>query len=113
RMRAISTYDVVVEENCSYKDVQELVKAINAVVNVNCTIHGQGLAELKKRPSLQLLFEQNVFQRLIVLEKHANPGHIQSIFDQKEVNILKKPRCLPDEMDRSTSAYRNNYVDRV
>ena len=112
-IRSMSPDVLVVDEIGSYQDVQALVEAINAGVIVICTIHGQGLAELKKRPSLQLLFEQNVFQRLIVLEKHANPGHIQSIFDQKEVNILKKPRCLPDEMDRSTSAYRNNYVDRV
>lgn len=91
-IRSMSPDVLVVDEVGSFQDVQALVEAINAGVIVICTIHGQGLAELKKRPSLQLLFEQNVFQRFIVLERHVNPGHIQSIFDQKEMNIFPKSK---------------------
>lgn len=112
-IRSMSPDVLVVDEIGSNQDVQALMEAMNAGVIVICTIHGQSLAELKKRPSLQPLFEQKVFKRYIVLEKNANPGHIQRIFDQKEVNILQKPRCLPDEMDWSTSFHRHDNMDRI
>lgn len=112
-IRSMSPDVLVVDEIGSKKDVDALLEAINAGVTVICTIHGRGLVDLKKRPSLMSLFQQKVFQRIVILERHTTPGHIQRIYNQNEENILQKSRCLPIEMDRSTSFHRHNYMDGV
>src|SRR5699024_1613016 len=112
-IRSMSPDILVVDEIGSSQDVQALMEAVNAGVTVICTIHGQSMEELKKRPSLQPIFDQNIFQRFIVLKKHVNPGHIQQIYNQREVNILQKSRCLQGEMDWSTSFHRYNNMDRL
>src|SRR5699024_6543992 len=61
-IRSMSPDVIVVDEIGSFQDVLVLVEVINAGVVVVCTIHVQGLAELKDRPSLQLLFVQYVCQ---------------------------------------------------
>ncbi|MBP1969720.1 stage III sporulation protein AA [Virgibacillus natechei] len=112
-IRSMSPDVLVVDEIGNTKDVEALMEAINAGVNVICTIHGETLEDLKKRPSLYPLFQQNVFKRTILLEKQNHPGHIQRIYNQNEENILKKTGCLPDEVDWSTSFHRHNNLDRV
>src|SRR5699024_9713983 len=66
-IRSMSPDILVVDEIGSSQDVQALMEAVNAGVTVICTIHGQSMEELKKRPSLQPIFDQNIFQRFIVL----------------------------------------------
>lgn len=88
-IRSMSPDVLVVDEIGSDQDVQALMEAIHAGVKVICTIHGQTIAELKKRPSLQPIFKQNVFERIIVLEKNIKPGKIQHIYDQTNSNIFK------------------------
>ncbi|PAV29095.1 stage III sporulation protein AA [Virgibacillus profundi] len=112
-IRSMSPEVLVVDEIGSSKDVQSLLEAINAGVTVICTIHGSSLMELKKRPSLQPLFQQRVFQRIIILEKRIRPGQVHKIYDQDETNILQKSGCLQDEVDWSTSFHRHNNLDRI
>ncbi|MBM7597991.1 stage III sporulation protein AA [Virgibacillus halotolerans] len=112
-IRSMSPDVLVVDEIGSRKDVDALLEAINAGVTVICSIHGRDLIELKRRPSLTSLFQQKVFERIVILERHTTPGHIHRIYNQNEENILQKSRRLSDEMDRSTSSYRHNYMDGV
>ncbi|MBY7143397.1 stage III sporulation protein AA [Virgibacillus sp. NKC19-3] len=89
-IRSMSPDVLVIDEIGSRKDVEALMEAINAGVIVICTIHGDTLEDLKKRPSLHSLFQQKVFGRVILLEKHNRPGHIQRIYNKDEKNILQK-----------------------
>ncbi|MFD1038455.1 stage III sporulation protein AA [Virgibacillus byunsanensis] len=112
-IRSMSPDVLIVDEIGSNRDVQALMEAINAGVIVMCTIHGNTLSDLKKRPSLNVLFQQEIFKRIVIFQKHVNPGKIKHIYNQREENILEKSRCLPDEVDRSTSFHRHNHLDRV
>ncbi|WP_010093213.1 stage III sporulation protein AA [Ornithinibacillus scapharcae] len=112
-IRSMSPEILVVDEIGSDKDVQALMNAINAGVTVICTIHGQTLDELKKRPSIIPLLDKKVFQRILILEGQASPGSIRSIYNDEDKNIYQKSRCLPNEVDRSTSLYRSNDVARI
>src|SRR5690625_1159197 len=112
-IRSMSPDILVVDEIGSKKDVQALMEAIHAGVTIVCTIHGQSLSELKKRPSLQPIFDQHIFQRFIILEKGLTPGKIKYIYDQNDSNILKKSRCLQNEVDWSTSFHRYNDMGRI
>ncbi|RDW21954.1 stage III sporulation protein AA [Oceanobacillus chungangensis] len=112
-IRSMSPDVLIVDEIGSKEDIAALIEAINAGVTIVCSIHGQDLDELKKRPSLQILFEQNVFQRMILLERKNRPAQVQRIYDENEINILKKSRYFANEVDRSTSFHRYNYMDGV
>lgn len=112
-IRSMSPEVLIVDEIGSTNDVQALMEAINAGVTVICTIHGKSLEELKKRPSLQRLFEHNVFQRIVLLDRQKQPGFIHRIYNQKEENILQKSRCFKNEVDWSASFHRHNNMDRV
>lgn len=101
-IRSMSPEVIIVDEIGSKQDVEALMEAIHAGVIVICTIHGQSLAELKSRPSLQQIFQENIFQRIVLLGKSKLPGHIQQIYDENEVNIFRKPRSFQNEVDRST-----------
>lgn len=88
-IRSMSPDILVADEIGSARDVQALLEAINAGVTILCTIHGNNIAELKKRPSLTPLFSREVFQRFVVLEKHKKPGQVSSIIDQNGRNIFR------------------------
>ncbi|MEN2464730.1 stage III sporulation protein AA [Ornithinibacillus sp. JPR2-1] len=112
-IRSMSPEILVVDEIGSDKDVQALTNAINAGVTVICTIHGQTLEELKKRPSILPLLEKKVFRRVVLLKGQSAPGTIQSIFDENEKNIYKKTGCYPNEVDRGTTLHRSNNMARI
>lgn len=101
-IRSMSPDVIVVDEIGSNRDIDALMEAIHAGVIVICTIHGQTVSELKKRPSLQPIFQQGIFQRIVVLGKSKQPGHIQHIYDENEVNIYRKSRSFHHEVDWST-----------
>ncbi|MFZ3577153.1 stage III sporulation protein AA [Virgibacillus sp. DJP39] len=111
-IRSMSPDVLVVDEIGSEKDVQALMEATLAGVVVICSVHGQNLEEIKKRPSLQPLFEQAVFQRFVLLEKQEQPGFVKGIYDHNEMNILQKKRCSNDVV-RSGSIHRYHNVDRI
>lgn len=87
-IRSMSPEVLIIDEIGSKQDVQALLEAIHAGVTIICTIHGQSLKELKRRPSLQSLFQEKVFQRFIVLSSAHTPGYIQHVFDQESTKIL-------------------------
>jgi len=101
-IRSMSPEVIIVDEIGSTNDIDAIMEAINAGVIVICTIHGQTVAELEKRPSLKAVFQQHIFQRMVILGKERHPGHVQQIYDENGVNILRKPRSFQNEMDWST-----------
>lgn len=104
-IRSMSPDVLVVDEIGSDKDVQALMEAILAGVGVICSVHGQTLQEIKKRPSMQPLFKQDVFKRFVLLGKQQQPGYVQAIYDQEGKDILQKKRCLSHGVDRGTSIH--------
>ncbi|QTM99798.1 stage III sporulation protein AA [Sediminibacillus dalangtanensis] len=111
-IRSMSPEVLLVDEIGSEKDVQALMEAIYAGVKVICSIHGDYLHELKKRPSLLPLFDSNAFQRYVVLEKKVAPGAVKWILNGNGERIERKQRCRQNEVDRSDSAALRNYVGR-
>ncbi|MGM8213477.1 stage III sporulation protein AA [Virgibacillus sp. W0430] len=81
-IRSMSPEILILDEIGSEADVQALIEAIHAGVAICCTIHGQSLEEVKKRPSLRYLFQTGAFQRFILLTQQNTPGHIKSIFNE-------------------------------
>ncbi|MFD1850597.1 stage III sporulation protein AA [Oceanobacillus bengalensis] len=112
-IRSLSPDVLVIDEIGGRKDIEALLEAINAGVTVICSIHGENLEELKKRPSLQILLQQQVFERIIILERYQKPAQVKGIYDQYGIDILKKSRYQAYEVDRSTSFNFSNNMDGV
>lgn len=102
-IRSMSPDILIVDEIGSEKDVEALMEAIHAGVQVICTVHGESIEELKKRPSLQPIFKQSIFQRMVILTRNNSPSKVTHIYDAYGKNLIKKSRCLKGEMDWSAS----------
>ncbi|WP_087971652.1 stage III sporulation protein AA [Oceanobacillus rekensis] len=112
-IRSMSPEVMVVDEIGSREDISALMEAVNTGVTVICTIHGRDMMELKKRPSLKPVFEQQIFDRFIVLDKQGKPGQVGKIFDQNENQLLQKMGCVTDEVDWSTTFNKHSHHDRL
>lgn len=93
-IRSMSPEVLIVDEIGKKDDVHALIEAVFAGVTVICTIHGNSLSELRKRPSLHILFSQHVFKRIITLKKVENSHFKICIADEhgqvKLSNVVKK-----------------------
>ena len=112
-IRSMSPEVLVVDEIGSNEDVQALLEAIHAGVSIVCSIHGDSLKDLQQRPSLAPLFQQQTFDRFVLLTRQTKPGMVQSILTSDGHNIYKKPRCQNNEMDRSTSSTMRYHLGRI
>lgn len=93
-IRSMSPDVIVVDELGSERDIRALLEAINAGVTVISTIHGDSLGQLKKRPSLRAIFDENIFQRIIILKHKTTPGHIHKIYDENRLDLLNQGSSL-------------------
>src|SRR5690625_2758090 len=93
-IRSMSPDVLVVDEIGKQDDVDALMEAVFAGVTIICTAHGSSINELKKRPSMKTLFQHNVFQRFIILQKDSLEFYKIDILkeDNKKVtsNLVKK-----------------------
>ncbi|MUV39668.1 Stage III sporulation protein AA [Lentibacillus sp. JNUCC-1] len=111
-IRSMSPDVLVVDEIGSDADVKALMEALNAGVSVICSIHGYTLEDIKKRPSLNTLFNQSVFERFIVLNRHHQPGKVGAILDQQEQNVVVQKRCSEHDVDWRDSFNRHHNIGR-
>src|SRR5699024_3380052 len=79
-IRSMSPDVLVVDEIGKKDDVDALLEAVFAGVTIICTAHGSSIEELKKRPSMRTLFDNQVFERFIVLEMDSAESFKIDIF---------------------------------
>lgn len=89
-IRSMSPDVLIVDEIGKKEDVQALMEAITAGVTIICTVHGQSLHEIKKRPSLQQLFLQEVFQRFILLRRPEQQVYTVNVMNKDGQEIYSK-----------------------
>jgi stage III sporulation protein AA len=87
-IRSMSPDVLIVDEIGRKEDAEAILEAVNAGIKLMMTIHGNSLDDIKKRPSLREILDQDIFQRFIVLNRKQGPGTIAHIFDGqgKEMN---------------------------
>lgn len=83
-IRSMSPEVLIVDEIGSKADVNAILEAVYAGVNVICTLHGQSLEQIKKRPSIMKLFNNHIFKRFIILEKRNVSSFNLNIYDDKQ-----------------------------
>lgn len=81
-IRALSPDVLIVDEIGREEDKEAIMEGVNAGICLMMTTHGNSFEEIKKRPLLKEIIEQQVFQRFIELSRHDGPGTVVSIKDQ-------------------------------
>ena len=80
-IRSMSPKVVATDEVGNRLDCEAIYEAANAGVNIVTTIHGDGLEDVLKRPFINEVLKDGVFERIIVLSNRYGPGTIEQIID--------------------------------
>jgi len=80
-IRSMSPDVVVTDELGRTEDAAAVEEAASAGVAIVASVHGSGLTDLVRRPSLRRLMATGVFQRLVFLSRDAGPGTVSAVTD--------------------------------
>lgn len=86
-VRSMSPHVILVDEIGKKEDVDAILEAIFAGVQLIVTVHGYSLEEIRKRPSLQPLFHNGTFDRFIEISNSPNPGTVTDIKNRNGVSV--------------------------
>lgn len=93
-IRSMSPEVLVVDEVGRIEDAEAIQEAVHAGIKLIMTTHGSSLEEVKNRPSLRSIFDQNIFQRFIVLSRSQGPGTVTKILDGSGKEMSHKVRVM-------------------
>lgn len=86
-IRSMSPDVLIVDEIGKKEDVNALLEAVYAGVNVVCTLHGHSIKKVKNRPSISHLFKEQIFKRLVILKRDLNSHFLMLVYDEHENKI--------------------------
>ncbi|MET3195840.1 stage III sporulation protein AA [Bacillus sp. OAE603] len=89
-VRSMSPHIILVDEIGKKEDVDAILEAIFAGVQLIVTVHGYSLEEIRKRPSLQPLFQNGTFERFIEISNHPRPGNVTDIKNRKNISLFSQ-----------------------
>ncbi|WP_075364493.1 stage III sporulation protein AA [Desulfosporosinus metallidurans] len=87
-VRSMAPQVMAMDELGHRDDVTALMDALRTGVRILSTAHASSLEEARKRPTLNCLLEQGVFERLVVLSRKHGPGTIDCVYDLETGRIL-------------------------
>lgn len=90
-VRSMSPQVLATDEIGSFQDVSALEEVVNAGVSVLATIHGGNLEEVQRRPSLERLFQLQIFERFVILSRSQGLGTVEQIISGSGQKLLKTP----------------------
>ena len=86
-IRSMSPEVVAVDEIGDYGDI----KAIESVLNCGCrliaTVHGSSVEDIEKKPLLQKMVKEHVFDRYIILSGKKKIGSVWGIFSMSSTEL--------------------------
>ncbi|SFJ21854.1 stage III sporulation protein AA [Halobacillus dabanensis] len=113
-IRSMSPEVIIVDEIGGKKDADAVREATFTGVEVICSIHGQGLSGVEKRPSAKSLLEEKIFDRYIVLERLTpGKGGVWEVLDESGQVLAQWKGRGKDAMDRSRHHIDRHYMGRV
>lgn len=82
-IRSMSPQVVAVDEIGSYEDIHAIEMILNSGCKLLATVHGNSIKDIQRKPLLQRLMREHVFERYIVLKNLARMenGNIAGIYD--------------------------------
>lgn len=89
-IRSMSPDVLVVDEIGRAEDTMAVLEAVNAGIKMIITTHGHSLEEVKKRPNIAHILEQNIFERFIELKRGDAGERVSTVLDARGLQITNK-----------------------
>lgn len=91
-IRSMSPEVVAVDELGDYEDIHAIESVIHCGCKLFATVHGSSIEDIKRKPLLQRLMQEKVFERYIVLYKKDCAGQVKAIYDERGTGIYDASR---------------------
>lgn len=91
-IRSMSPQIIAVDEIGGDDDIKAIGNALRAGIKLIATIHGSSLEEVRQKPSLRELFEEDIFKRFIILDRSYGVGTIKEILDNNQRVLYREGR---------------------
>ena len=91
-IRSRSPEVVAVDELGDYADIHAIESVIHCGCKLFATVHGSSIEDIKRKPLLQRLMQEKVFERYIVLYKKDCAGQIKAIYDERGTGLYDASR---------------------
>lgn len=82
-IRSMSPSVIAVDEIGRYEDIHAIETVLNCGCKLFATVHGSSIDDIKRKPLLERLVNEKVFERYIILGHTKQIGEIQTIFDER------------------------------
>lgn len=93
-IRSMSPSVVAVDELGDYEDIHAIESVIHCGCKLLATVHGSSIEDIKRKPLLQRLVNEKIFERYIILQNQKKAGHVKSIFDERGTCLYGKGGLL-------------------
>lgn len=82
-IRSMSPSVIAVDEIGTREDMEALEYVINCGCRILTTVHGSSLEDIRNKPILSELVQEQIFKRYIVLGNRQRVGTVERIYDEK------------------------------
>lgn len=96
-IRSMRPEIIAVDEIGTAEDVHAIEYAMHCGCKMLATVHSRSVEELKKRPVLGKMIEEERFERYIVLGCEQEVGRITGIYDERGFSVYPEGREAPEK----------------
>jgi stage III sporulation protein AA len=89
-IRSMSPQVIVADEIGKIEDVYAIGEAVQAGVNLIVSVHGADIEQIKRRPSMNQLLHERIFERYVVLGCSRGVGTVEGIYDEQFLALTFK-----------------------
>ena len=82
-VRSMSPRIIAVDEIGDYGDIHAIETVLHCGCKLLATVHGSSIEDVKKKPLLQKLVLERIFERYVILHNHNQVGKVKAIFDAR------------------------------
>lgn len=91
-IRSMSPEVVAVDELGDYEDIHAIESVIHCGCKLFATVHGSSIEDIRRKPLLNRLMQEKVFERYIILKNQDRAGNIRAIFDERGTSLYDDKR---------------------
>lgn len=96
-IRSMRPEIIAVDEIGTAEDVHAIEYAMHCGCKMLATVHSQSVEELKRRPMLGKMIEEERFERYIVLGCEQEVGRITGIYDERGFSVYPEGKEAPEK----------------
>lgn len=95
-IRSMAPEVIAVDEIGNYEDIHAIETTVNCGCKLLATVHGNDVTDIQKKPLLERLTKEHVFERYIILkrEREKQNGFIASIYDGRGTCLYRAEESL-------------------